>query len=205
MKEHLNHIRKEQWFVAIIRNDINKLIELIEKGVDINLQDGTLKTALHHSSINTERIEITKFLLKQPGIDVNIQDCFNDTALIRASFMGCKEIVKLILHHSDIDVNLHDNDGETALINSTYPSNKEILKMLLEHPDIDITIKGNNGKTFMDYLNNNSFLKDYSLQKKILENNRDDILLFLDKNKLLIEEIKKEAPDLFEAKNWGLV
>jgi hypothetical protein len=77
--------------------------------------------------------------------------------------------------------------------------------MLLKHPNIDVTIKNNEYKNFIDYINDKSIFKNYYLQKKILNNNREDILVFLNKYGLINDKIKEEVPELFKASEWGLI
>ena len=161
---------KEEWFKAIENNNINKVNELINQ-----------------------------------GIDVNIQNTLGYTALILTSYYGYNQIVELLLKHPNININIQNNYDNTALIEALYYRHEEIVKSLLKHPGIDINIQNNDGENFIDFFKYNSFLIDYQLQKEILNNDRDDIILFLDKYNLIHPNIKKENPDLFKANVWGLV
>jgi ankyrin repeat protein len=105
-----------------------------------------------------------------------------------------------------IDINIQDTlTCYTPLIYASSNGYKEIVKLFLKQPNIDITIKDSDGDFFMVYLKVNSFLIDYKLQQTILNNQRDDIILFLNKYNLTHPNIKKENPDLFKANVWGLV
>jgi ankyrin repeat protein len=176
MKKYLTYIKEnitieEDWFNAIKHNNIKKVKELINSGIDINIQDDNGKTAL-----------------------------------IIASFNGFEFMVDLLLQQPDIDVNIQDNHGNTALIYTSCTNTLyNVLKLLITQPDIDITIKNDMDHIFMDYILYDRFLKKYELQKKILDNNRDDIILFFDKHNLVNYKIKKEYANLFKAEDWGLV
>jgi ankyrin repeat protein len=109
-----------------------------------------------------------------------------------------------------IDVNTQDSNNEfTPLILASYNRNIEIVELFLKQSNINITIKDVYNHIFIDYIINNeekkSFLINYDLQKKILDNQRDDIILFLDKYNLVHPDIKKENPELFKANVWGLI
>ena len=66
-----------------------------------------------------------------------------------------------------------------ALTNASTWYRIGTVKLLLQHPDININLKSIDDKNFIDILEGKNILIDYDLQKKILENGRDDIILFL--------------------------
>jgi ankyrin repeat protein len=170
---------KKEWFEAIEQNDINKVNELINQGIDVNIQNNN-----------------------------------GDNALIYASFNGYKEIVELLLKHPNINintpegihpVNVQNKFGDTALIAASSRLNKEIVELLLKQPNINVEIEDNNGFNFISILKDKSYLIDYQLQKQILNNQREDIILFLNKYNLVYPDIKSELPELFQASDWGLI
>jgi ankyrin repeat protein len=116
---------------------------------------------------------------------------------------GLEKVKEFI--NQGIDVNLINRYNKTALILSSVYEIVEIVKLLLEQPNIDVIYKDGNDLIFINYLEDKSFLKDYKLQKKILENGRVDIILFFDKYGLVNDKIKEENPDLINASNWGLI
>ena len=108
------------------------------------------------------------------------------------------------LIESGIDVNIQNNNGSTALITSSWKGYTEIVKMLLNCSDIDVNIRNNYGENFIDLFRDRTII-NYSLQKKILENGREDIIIFFDRYGLVDEKIKEENPLLFKISGWGLI
>jgi ankyrin repeat protein len=223
MKKYVQYIKEnihsvdslleDDWWYAIRRGDIYQIKELINKGINVNIQDIEDMTALIFATGDGNK-KLVEFLLQQPDIDVNLQNNDGDNALIYSSFNENKEIVELLLTHPGLNVNLQDGEGFTALMCATFGNDIEIVKILLEHPDIDITIKSDSNKTFFDYVEDKtffdyveykSFLKDYELQKKILDNGREDILIEFNNRGLVDPKIKEENPDLINAGNWGII
>jgi hypothetical protein len=132
----------------------------------------------------------------------------NKKAWVSASLIGnCAKIKEMI--EQGFDINYQDDDGHTSLICASYNRFRDIIVFLLTNKDIDITLKDKNGKNFVDWLDNIDILidiiKDYDLQKRIIENERDDIILYFDEINMIHEKIKEEYPDLFKAKDWGLI
>jgi ankyrin repeat protein len=146
--------------------------------------------------------EIYKFI--DDGIDVNIQDEYGRTALMLTSSI---ETFRLLLKQPGIDINIKDNRGYNALLESSSYNSKYInqVKLLLEQPNIDIATITKTGFNFIDLLSYKYHLKNYDLQKKIIENDRDDIILLLNEYGLVDEDIKKDYPDLFNTIKWGLI
>jgi ankyrin repeat protein len=104
-----------------------------------------------------------------------------------------------------IDINKQNRYNITALIYASSWGYKEIVKLLLKHPNINLELKDNNNNNFITILKNKEFLIDYQLQKELLNNDRENIILFLDKYNLVHPKIKDENPTLFQASDWGLI
>jgi ankyrin repeat protein len=164
-------------------------------------------------AIRDNNITLVKKFINQ-GIDVNIKNDGGFTALILASYHGYKNMVEFLLKQPRINVNtpegihpvnIQNKYGDTALIDASYKGDKEIVKLLLKQSEIDVTLKNNEGYNFIDFLNDKSILINYKLQKEILKNGRDDIILFLNEYKLIHPKIKDEVPELFQAIDWGLI
>lgn len=154
--------------------------------------------------IRDNNIEKVKELIDY-SIDINTKNSIGDTALLHASWYGKKEIVELLLKQPNININSQNNDGNTALLDASYCGYYEIVELLLKHPDINVELKNNDDRNFIDKLSDNSFLINYQLQKEILNNDREDIILFFNQYDLIYPDIKKEYKDLFQASNWGLI
>jgi hypothetical protein len=163
-------IMEKEWFDAVIYNDIILVKNIINQGIDINIQT-------KHGS----------------------------TALIIASFNGNRKIVELLLKQPDININIKNINAWTSLSYSSIYNRKDIVKLLLIQPEINITIKDNRGNIFIDFFKNRSFLINYKLQKEILKNGREDIIIFFNKYNLVHPDVKKENMHLFKAHSWGLI
>ena len=99
-----------------INVDIEIIKDLIEKGVDINLQDADGWTALF-AACNDGNAQLTDILLNadaDPNISTNEGTWEGISPLMRASQTGNHEIVKLLIQKG-ADVNKKDQDGWTAL------------------------------------------------------------------------------------------
>jgi ankyrin repeat protein len=105
-----------------------------------------------------------------------------------------------------VDINSRDRWGTTALLYAFFRGRENITKLLLIQPNININVTHIIfNDSFIDYNSNRSFLIDYKVQKEILDNQRDDIILLFDKHNLVHPKIKEENPELFQASNWGLI
>ena len=98
---------------AAKNGDIQKARELINKGIDVNIEDGTYgKTPLMWASGRGQR-EMCEFLLSN-GAEINHQTNPNrETALMHACHIGNKEIVEYLISKG-ADINLHDLNGSSA-------------------------------------------------------------------------------------------
>jgi ankyrin repeat protein len=146
------------WFSCAKYNKIEKIKELINLGVDVNIKDKNGSTALIYASRNGYK-DIVELLLKYKA-DINIKNKFGNTALIYALRNGYKEIVELLLKYK-ADVNIKDNYGSTALILASYNGHIEIVELLLKH-GADVNIQNLSGNTAL-------ILASYNEHKEIVE------------------------------------
>jgi hypothetical protein len=231
MKKYLTYIKenKQEKFISynnffkfIYSNNIKKIKEHIKQGFDINSKDIECERSAIVYATYYNKPDIIKLLLQYTELDINSQDHYGNTALLYASYYGHNEIFDFLIEHPNINVNIKNNYNNTALILATYNEkfetyntpnhvihdkpNNHVIKTLLQQPDIDIEIEDNDGITFIKrILYKKAFLIDYDLQKKILENGRKDIILYLNNYGLVDDKIKEENPDLFNANKWGLI
>ena len=134
-------------FEAIKNNNIARIKELLDSGIDVNSQNDDGWTPLHEVCENNN-IEIVKLLLEQPNIDVNAKDYDGWTPLSIACINHKLENVKELLSHPNINVNAKDYKGKTTLYHACrggYP--KVVVKLLLEHPNIDVNLQDYKGMT----------------------------------------------------------
>lgn len=96
-------------FKAIQNNDIEKVKELLDSGIDVNTKNKFEDTPLYEACY-FNRIEIVKLLLEHPNIDVNTKDKYEMTPLYEACSFNHIEIVKLLLARSDIKIDFDYNE-----------------------------------------------------------------------------------------------
>ena len=85
---------------------------LLDKGADVNAQDGRYGTALQAASAGG--YEAVVRLLLNKGADINVQDSRYGTALQAASARGHEAVVRLLLNKG-ADINAQDGRYGTAL------------------------------------------------------------------------------------------
>jgi ankyrin repeat protein len=116
--------------IAAGKGDLNKIIQLLNQGVDINSQEGNDTSALI-SAAQEGRFEAVQLLLEQ-GADVNSSNISSNTALISAAGRGDLETVKLLLSYR-ADLNPKNFLGNTALITASEEGHMEIVNLLLDY------------------------------------------------------------------------
>ena len=97
---------------AASKNYLNIVIELIDKGVELDILDDNKYTALMYAAGN-DHPDIVKILIDGHA-DINIQNAQGNTALIFAADNDHPDIVKILIDE-DADINIQNNDGMTAL------------------------------------------------------------------------------------------
>lgn len=111
-----------------MRNRIDIVELLLQRGADVNLQDNFGYTSLIWASYYGS-IEIVKLLLHYKA-KINLVTDKGNTALMYASLQGYKEIVEILLHNG-ADKYIKDKYYNTALSLAYKKDNKNIIEMLL--------------------------------------------------------------------------
>ena len=119
---------------AAKNGDIRRVHELLDSGVDPNIQNYAKDTALINASL-AGRTDIVRLLLDH-GADPNIINNFRATALIYAAYNDFTEIAELLLQHG-ADPNIIDDDGDTALMIAESEGHDDIARLIRDHIDID--------------------------------------------------------------------
>jgi len=114
---------------AIVFGKTELVALLIEKRINLDIQDENSKTALM-LAIEKGNNQIAKLLINSDDINLNKQDKEGFTALMLAAGYGNQEIAKLLI---DKKANLkkQDKDKRTALMLAAGYGNQEIAKLLI--------------------------------------------------------------------------
>ncbi len=138
-------IEVNQEFIKVAKGgDIQKVQELINARVDINVKDHTGCNALLAAAREGHK-DVVELLLKH-NADINAQDNnFGHTALMVAASGDYKDIVELLLKYS-ADINTLSKTGKTALFDAVYRGSIHIVKLLL-NAGADVTVTSETGRT----------------------------------------------------------
>lgn len=140
-------------FEAALSGMGHEVLEMLDKGADINAQDTDGRTVLMYASFNGYSELIRDLLLR--GAKVNLVDVNGRTALMLAASGPFPDAVKLLLDHN-ADPNMVDKEEHfTALMYAAAEGQLEAVKLLMKYQadpkmkDIDgddaITFAANNG------------------------------------------------------------
>lgn len=128
---------ESKFFSACIRNDVETVEEMLERGIDVNMQNAFDATPLHRA-IHEDNMEVVRLLLEY-GADVTIEDYYGKTPLQKAHNHSRKRIQKIIKKLNEAK-ELANDPTETVklLLNSgtnvdIAGNNIEVVKLLLKH------------------------------------------------------------------------
>ena len=124
----LNNDEKEFLLKASKGYDEN-VLNLIEAGVDVNIQDENGMTALM-MACKGGCVPLVEQLIRV-GADVNIQNIFGDTALICGTLKRQNECVKKLLEFG-ADTSIQGKNGFTALMHAAKTGNINCLQTLID-------------------------------------------------------------------------
>ncbi|MGE6256378.1 ankyrin repeat domain-containing protein [Heyndrickxia sporothermodurans] len=125
----------QQFIQMAGKGDIEKVLELLEEGVDINSKDKLGRTAVMAATYNNQ-VKMVQSLI-QAGADINIRDHHKNNVLLYAGAEGMIDIVKLAIA-AGADTKLTNRFGGTALIPASERGHVEVVRELLTHSDIDV-------------------------------------------------------------------
>ena len=149
------------FFTAVKKSNYEKVIEMVERGVTTNIQDGENMTPLAYALRNDDE-KMFEILLKNDA-DVNKQ-ILKKTSLLTFYIKSKKSKLLKRLLDADAYVNFQDSIGMTPMMHAIENMNIEAIKMLLRidyKEDLDTEISDYSGKTMFDYAENsrNNYLK----------------------------------------------
>lgn len=154
-----NNSKEMKFIKAAKNNEVEKLENFLENGVDIEATDTHKRTALMVATY-TNNIEASRLLIKS-GANVNAQDDRLESPLLHAGAYGYLEILKAILATGKANHTLLNRYGGTALIPACERGHTGVVRELLEIKDYPIDhinnltwtalmeaiVLGNGGKT----------------------------------------------------------
>ncbi|MDC2965687.1 ankyrin repeat domain-containing protein [Alphaproteobacteria bacterium] len=149
------------FFTAVKKSNYEKVIEMVEKGVTTNIQDGENMTPLAYALRNDDE-KMFELLLKN-NADVNKQ-ILKKTSLLTFYIKSKKSKLLKRLLDADADVNFQDSIGMTPMMHAIENINIDAIKMLVRidyKDELDTEISDYSGKTMFDYVENtrNNYLK----------------------------------------------
>lgn len=100
-----------------------------KRGVDVNLADGSGRTALYWAAVK-DHCEMVPYLLKQ-GASLEIRDDWGDTPALHAAIKGNTSIVKILLNHG-ADLEDVDDNGRTMLSWAAGQGHEDTTRLLLD-------------------------------------------------------------------------
>ena len=124
-------------------SDLESVLNLIEAGEDLNVQDETGTTALMIAAEIGDELLLEKLI--RAGGNVNIKNILGDTALNCATNKGHIKCMQKLLDH-DANINTRGHDGNTALVTAVTMKSEPCLNLLLQHR-ADPNISNDSGLT----------------------------------------------------------
>lgn len=131
---------------AVLEGDTAKVNELLNSGVDPNIQDIDGWTPLMWAAQDNNISMIN--LLIESGADPNLQDYYEETALLQAVYQDNKEAIKVLID-AGTEPNMANSTGWTPLMAASSNGNLESAKALLELGADPTLIDSNNYTAFL--------------------------------------------------------
>jgi len=115
---------------AASAGDVERVRELLKKGVDPNAKNEYGWTPLHLAALNG-RVDVVKLLLER-GADPNAKNGDGKTPLHVAAIRGSVDVARLLLQYG-VDPNVQDERGRTPLHVAAIRGRVDVVRFLLEH------------------------------------------------------------------------
>lgn len=125
----------DQLILSAANGDTDKVLALLQNGININVTDQNGRTAVLAATYNNQ-VDTVKVLIEH-GADINIRDNNLENVLLHAGASGYLEIVKLAIV-AGADTKLTNRFGGIAIIPAAERGHVEVVRELLNHSDIDV-------------------------------------------------------------------
>lgn len=135
---------KTALMVAAKNGDSERIVQLIQKGADVNKTNNNGGTPIMYAALSGN-VETVSLLIRH-NANVNALARNGWTALMIASVKGHVDIARMLLHHG-AEPNQADVYSWTPLMRSVYENRTGIARLLLESGLIDVNQPGENGVT----------------------------------------------------------
>ncbi|NWU89880.1 RN5A ribonuclease, partial [Upupa epops] len=113
--------------IAVRNTNRKDVLELLEKGADVNSKAGSGWTPLH-SAVQANDEDLVQLLLDK-GACPHARKNNGGTTLTEAAIVGNVNMLELLLEHG-LDINDHDDNGFTAFMEAAWYGKEEALKFL---------------------------------------------------------------------------
>ncbi|KAJ5737756.1 uncharacterized protein N7483_002881 [Penicillium malachiteum] len=136
---------------AAIENKPEVIVELVEKGTDVNKRLANDWTALHIGSAHNYSNLVGRLLEQNADPELSLPD--GSTALHISALNGHHQVVEVLLNHGAKPDTKREHDGLTPLHLAAAKSRKQALQLLLEAQEkygMDIDQPAKNGATVLE-------------------------------------------------------
>ncbi|MBN2400131.1 MAG: ankyrin repeat domain-containing protein [Candidatus Aminicenantes bacterium] len=134
---------RTQLFNAILQNQNDLVLRLIDQGADVKAKDLFNSTPLHEAS-QINQASLADLLLAK-GADINARDYYGYTPLHTAAMTGSNKTAKLLMAKG-ADLNILTNYGHTPLHEAILWENKELAEQLITK-GVNVNTKDKRGHT----------------------------------------------------------
>ena len=115
----------------ILRRDVSRIRELLDMGIDVNIQNNNGDSALILAIKTNHTLEVIEWII-DAGASLDLQDCDGCTALFTAVVKGYNELAKCLIA-AGANLDIQNKNLDTALMMACRCLQVEVVELLLEH------------------------------------------------------------------------
>ncbi|KAG4091235.1 ankyrin [Neocallimastix lanati (nom. inval.)] len=140
-----NHLGHNAFTYALKCNDSQIIDYLIQKGVDIHVEDDYGNDMIMYTACSLKPDYFKKFIKMVDKTNINKCNHARETYLIMATKMNNEKVINVLLER-EADPNLQDAEGNTALHYAAFKGNKAIIEALVKYK-ANMEIQNSNHET----------------------------------------------------------